>query len=371
MKKIIYLLLPSLFVAQMATAQITKRVLVEKFTSSACGNCPDGTAKLIGITDANPNVIWVSHHAGWFTDPMLFAEIDTIADAFTNGAPKACIDRVKFSTDAVVATDRANWSTHVGTQQAQTAAVEVIANGAYNPTTKMAYLSVSAVFDSPLTAEGDFRFNVFVVEDSLVGPTGSYNQSNYFNNTAGHYYQGAGQPILNYAHRHVTRAVLSSAWGTSNIIPVSPVVGETYAAEYSFEVPADYVEKNVRFVVFITDFSNSTTKRTVLNANQSSLLSLPQITATTQIPTTVQTLRLAPNPVQQTTVLTLESTETQTVQLSILDVTGRNIGGTSTWELQAGENQKSINVAHLPKGIYFLQLFNQKTNTTTRIIKVD
>jgi len=34
---------------QVTQGQVTKQVLVEKFTSAGCGNCPDGTAKLINI----------------------------------------------------------------------------------------------------------------------------------------------------------------------------------------------------------------------------------------------------------------------------------------------------------------------------------
>ena len=120
----LFILLFSLFAAT-TQAQVTKRVLVEKFTSAGCGNCPDGTARLINIADGNPDIIWVSHHAGFITDPMLFPEIDSIADDLTVGAPKAAFDRVKFANESTVAANRPNWQSHANTQLAVAADVAV------------------------------------------------------------------------------------------------------------------------------------------------------------------------------------------------------------------------------------------------------
>ncbi len=350
-------------------AQVTKRVLVEKFTAASCGNCPDGTARLLNIAEGDPNVIWVSHHAGWLTDPMLFPEIDTIADAFTDAAPKAAFDRVRFSGESAVAANRPNWQNHVNTQLALAADVDIMASGLYNSTTKMANLTVDATFINSVTANGEYRFNVFVVEDSLIGSTNAYNQSNYFNNTMGHYYQGAGNPIQNYPHRYVTRAVPSTAWGNGGVIPNTPMMNTTYSMDYAFQVPNDYNEATLRFVVFITDYSSDVNNREVLNAFELKLSELQVVTATNNLSTVFNQIQVAPNPVENTTVLTIDSDEAQDLILTVFDAMGRKVLADEQWTIQSGQHQKALNLEALNTGLYFLQISNGTMINTQRILK--
>ena len=354
---------------QIAEAQVTKRVLVEKFTSASCGNCPDGTARLIDIAEGNPNIIWVSHHAGFITDPMLFPEIDSIANAFTNGAPKANIDRIKYSNESVVATNRNNWDTNINSQLAQIADVDVSANGTFNSDNRNVSLTVDATFPMAVTANGEYRINVFIVEDNLVGTTSSYNQSNYFNNTAGHYYQGAGNPIQSYAHRYVTRSVPSTAWGNGGIIPNSPTAGTTYSGTYNFNIPTDYNKSNLHFVVFITDYSSDVAQRTVLNAFDIKADDLSIVTSTDNLNTVFNEISIAPNPVENQARLTIESEKSSDLTLTLYDALGRQVKSNIVWSIEAGNNQTSINLEDLSKGLYYLQIIDGESINTQRIVK--
>ncbi len=367
MKKI--LLLSTMFILIASTFSMAqKRVLVEKFTSAKCGNCPDGTAKLTTITGNEPNVIWVTHHAGFIVDALLFPEIDTIASTFTFGAPTATIDRIKFSGQQDVAVGTSLWQSNISSQLTQTADVDVTVDGNFDATSRVANIDVNAIFSSASTAQGEYRINVFVVEDSVVGSGSGYNQANYFNSTAGHPFQGLGNPIVNYPHRHVVRDVISTAWGMGGIIPNTTMANTTYTANFSYQIPMDYDLSKVRFVAFVTDFSQGVDQRNVLNANQEDLSNFGMIISNTakQIPF-VQALSIQPNPATTFVNLKVESSENQQVEILISNVSGQTILTKENVNLQTGTNIYPLPVDQLANGLYFITMKKGKYLTTQKL----
>ena len=369
MKYISILILSFFFINQVAKGQATKRVLVEKFTSAGCGVCTDGAARLINITENNPNVIWVSHHAGFIIDPMFFLEIDTIANIFTDGAPKASIDRIKFPSEAYVATPRQKWEDYINNQLAQTANVDVAASGSFDTVTRDMTLTVDATFQNAITATGEYRINVFVVEDSLISSSDLYKQSNYSDETNGHYYEGAGNPIFNYAHRYVTRSIPSTAWGNGGLIPNSPIVDSTYSITYHFNIPTNHNEKLLHFVVFITDYNADIAQRKVLNTFELVPKNVSLIGSSQALNPIFNKVRIAPNPVSSQTKLTIESEKQNDLTLTLYDAIGREIKPNMNWSVSSGLNEIDIDLNHLPQGVYFLQITDGKAINTQRIIK--
>ena len=360
MKKIILLTLTALIaLAYTSNAQIQKRVLVEKFTSAGCGNCPNGTAKLTTITNADSNIIWVSHHAGWINDAMGVPQLDSIAGAFTSGAPTATFDRVKFAGNSNVAVNVNNFQSSATTQSNTVATVSVELDGNYDPASRVVNIEVRANFATTNSANGVYHVNVFVVEDKVTGTGSGYNQSNYFNNTAGHAFQGLGNPIVGYEHRNVARAVISTAWGTSGIIPNAPMLNTDYIANYSYQIPVGFDENNVRFVAFITDFdANDVSKREVLNANEKDLMMLGMATKTNTVDF-VNEITLFPNPANTFTTLQIETENVQQIQLAVMDLTGRVLWNNNQ-ELVSGQQNINIPTTALVNGIYLLSI--QKGN---------
>ena len=289
---------------------------------------------------------------------MGFGEIDTIASAFTPGAPMAAVDRVKFSGQSTVAVGVNQFQSRITAQLAQTADVSVDVTGNYDPTTRFANVEVRVNFPIGVSAQNEYRINVVVVEDSLIGSGNGYNQSNYFNNTSGHYYQGAGNPIMNYPHRHVSRAVISTAWGNSGIIPNTPMAGTDYVANYSYQVPMGYDETQVRFVAFVTDFNTSdVNQRTVLNANQENLMNFAMTTNVEEI-TFINQFSILPNPVQNQVTIALESTKNQSIDIEISNLTGQVIRRENNFELTEGEHFLHLPTADLANGLYFVTIRN-------------
>jgi hypothetical protein len=369
MKKLI---LPIVFVFalfQITEAQVPKKVLVEKFTSAGCGNCPDGTARLINITANNPDIIWVSLHAGWINDAFGDATQDSIAAAFTDSAPKANMNRVKFNNEITVATVRNNWNTHITNELAMTSNVDVQVSGNYNPTTRLVEIQVTSTFQNAITANGTYRVNLYVVEDSVVGSGSGYDQSNYFNNTMGHYYQGAGHPILNYPHRNVVRAVPSSAWGTQFVIPPTPSQGGSYTANYVYTLPADFDPTKVRFVGFVTDHSDLLPEnRPVLNVNETHLNDFNIITNTQDLNAFVQKFSIQPNPAIDFVNLNIQSMEDQNISLSVTNTMGQEVFSNQNQNLISGDNIVPLDIQNLNTGIYFITIRNGNQMATQKLV---
>ncbi len=260
-----------------------KKVLVEKYTSSFCGNCPRATLDMLALEASNPNLIWVAHHCPWVVrDSMHTTDIDPFYNNYTNSAPKATIDRIKWNNQSSVATGTGSWTQHVGTQTAATADVSVGVSGTYNTTTREISVDVTANFYNSV-GMGDRRINLFLVETDVSVPnTTGYNQANYDNNNMSSPLYMQGNPILNYVHKNVTRAVLSDTWGTTNVIPAMPAINTDYTYTYTYSIPSNYNIANTYLVAFVQAYdANDINNHEVLNAERLDISALSQIVPVT------------------------------------------------------------------------------------------
>lgn len=365
MKYSIFILL-QIFVFQQAFSQITKNVLVEKYTSVYCGSCPNGAVLMSNITANNSNVIWVSHHAGFTKDGMSIERLDTLADAFTIGTPTATVDRTSISNSGNVALFMGSVASRIDTQLNKIAEVDVQVNGVYNPVSQVVLVTIDATFGNSVTANGDFRMNLFVVEDSVVGTGGTFDQVNYFNNTSGHYYENAGDPIIGYPHRHVVRKVPSTTWGTTSIIPNSPVVNNIYSVSYLVYIPSDYDVSKLSFVAFVTDYDEQNIyERKVLNANQSFLQDF--VVNTIETPIVIEEFSLQPNPAMTFTNLVVNSREKKVLNLSVMNTLGQTVYSKEI-NIQIGENMIPIDTQLFSSGMYVVSILYDNTIVSKQLI---
>lgn len=260
-----------------------KKVLVEKFTSSYCGNCPRATLDLLGLEQMNPNLIWVAHHSPWVVrDSMHTTDIDPFYNNYTNSAPKATIDRIKYNNQSAVATGTGSWTMHITNQTASTADVSVGVSGTFNTTTREITVDVTSNFYNAVGA-ADRRVNLFLVETDISVPnTQGYNQANYDNNNPASPLYNLGNPITNYVHKNVTRAVISDTWGTATTIPATPAMNTDYTETYTYTIPANYDLNNCYLVAFVNRYdANDINNHEVLNAERLDISSLSQIVPVT------------------------------------------------------------------------------------------
>lgn len=235
-------------------------VLIEQHTGAWCQFCPDGTVRLNAILAANSDVTSIGIHD---SDAMSFADGNTVA-TFADGYPSGTIDRVLFPTESSVGVSRGQWNTYAQLRKTVAPKVFIEADNIYDPTTRLLTVNVSAQFLSSLV--GDYRLNVFIAEDSVKGTGNGYNQQNAYNNAAGHPYQGAGNPILGYPHRNVARHFMGGAWGLDNIIPDTTVALTPYTHTFTYTLPAGWNADLIDLVVVVQEYSNSISKREILNS---------------------------------------------------------------------------------------------------------
>lgn len=354
--RIFILLLFSVFCVN-SYGQITKKVLVEKFTSSNCGNCPDGTVRLKNITNDLDNIIWVSHHSGWIQDPLGFTEIHTIAEGLTEGAPRASIDRILWEGEPAIAVARSDWRPNIETVLAETADVEIELTGTYDATTRQVSVDINANFANVPTA-GDFRMNVFVVQDSLYGPS----QSNYFGGTEGHELYGTSNPIENYPHRHVTRAVLSAAWGDSDVIPNEPVTETDYNRLYTYTLPEDVVMEQTRIVAFVSYYGENAAEKQVLNANEQSINTMTGTTPVTIITKESLNVEVFPTLTNDYCYIATHSERESELTAQIYAVSGQLVKEWSSIKIQSGNTQHRLDVSNLPQGSYWIRFQDVESN---------
>jgi hypothetical protein len=344
-------------VATFADAQVQKRILLEEFSTAPCGFCPDGDIVASQLVKKYPQIIWMTHHAGFGTDSMTVIESKTIANAFTNFAPGAAIDRgdypipVYTNNPPYIAVSRQKWDSVCTAHLNDTAFVALQLSNTFNPAARTFTCTVTGRFsDTPLP--GDLRLNLFLVEDSIVGSGKGFDQTNYFNSTPGHPCYQKGDPIVGYVHHRVLRAVPSGTWGLSGIVPSAPTRGTSFTYSFSnIAIPAHWKAADLDVIAFVSYYNSEAKLRKVLNSESKLFLDGVQ-SSDSEIPSASTGLTLYPNPVQDRLTVRAEGWGT----LFVCDRIGRVVLRTT---LERGGN--TISVAQLPEGMYFYQYLSGRT----------
>ncbi|MEM7106008.1 MAG: Omp28-related outer membrane protein [Bacteroidota bacterium] len=356
------------FVASSNTyGQTQKKVVFEFFTSASCGNCPTGIGEIQRLLNeyGEDRIIWISHHAGWLWDPMLFDEINTIANDFASGAPTGMIDRTNNLGSTWLATTPTTWENQIINALAESATVWITFSGNYDDASRTIDFSVAARFESNVDP-GDFRLNVMILENNVNEGTSQYNQANYFNNSSGHPFEGAGNPIIGYQHKNVTRAVLDDAWGTENVIPDNPALNTDYSSNYSYTLPENFDETEISIVAFVSYYDNDADNREILNGDVIHIDDLTTATSTNSI-SYVESFGISPNPATGSTLVTINSTIANSVTMQLMHVNGQRVK-TFNSELQTGVNNIPLSLEGLPAGTYLLVISDGIEQVTRKLI---
>jgi len=315
----------------------TKKVLFEEFTGTGCGTCPGGHQIMDDLLTAYPNLIGIGLHTYNASDAMFFPEIDPLYTSYAAGAPMATADRV-YSGTGFVADVSTNWESNVQTRLAESPKVSVSLDVAWNSSTRLISTEISTeIFENLPT--GDYRFNFYVVEDSVTGVGVGYDQTNFYNTSVGSPFFGLGNPIPEYVHMHVARAILPSTWGQSGIISSTPLVGEIFTTTIDYTLPISYDEEQVRLVAFVSKYTTDHLGDEVYNAEEATLidasLGIKNIASESDF-------EVYPNPVQD---LIIVESEYKIEEIQIVDMLGKTL---------LVENTAKIDVSHLPNGSYIL-----------------
>ncbi|MBC8146839.1 MAG: Omp28-related outer membrane protein [Bacteroidetes bacterium] len=341
-----------------------KKVIIEEFTGAWCGYCPEG-AYIVDqlLTKHGDTLIAVGNHNG---DDMVIAGGTAIQQAFSvTGYPNAMIDRKLFSGQAKETHSRGEWADNVKSQIGSYSPVAVSVEYSYNYATRQITATITADFVEPAT--GDMRFICEITEDSITGTGSGYNQVNYYNTTAGHPYNGAGNPIIGFVHRHVLIGLPSGAMGNAGVIPSTVAANSQYNENFTFTLPNGSDVTRVSIIGFVAYNSNIIGKREVLNSNE---IHLSELTGIIEKDAANQLLSIYPNPTNDVAFIDFNLFDRSNVNVNIYNILGALVYSKDLGSFSKGKNLTAVDVNGLDNGLYIIQL-KIGENTLTKKLTIN
>jgi len=338
-----------------------KKVLIEEFSTAPCGYCPEGHIFLRDIIKDYPNVIGIIHHSGYKSDSMTIPESVTIAEEFAMGAPTACIDRILWPDKIKVAIGRNEWEDKAVEMLSKKAPVEIDLGYSWNEAYRISdiYLDLNFI-DYP--KPGDMRINIFIMEDSVIGLGTGYDQTNYFDDDYGHEFYGLGNPIVGYVHQHVIRAVPTSTWGESGIIPSNVGPGQKFSRKYVYTVPPMYKAEDMSIIAFVSYFpQNQGESWEILNAEVKHNL----LTGIKEFNSSVSWIKtIYPNPFSEYAIIEFENPGNKAFEINLYDLTGKLL-----LKQKIYSDKYKLYRKNLSPGIYLIELSEEQTYRAKVIIQ--
>lgn len=360
MKKIFYSFAFFALLPNLGFSQTVKKVILEDFTGTWCGWCPEGTVIVEQLLAANPtNFIPVASHNGDALEIADGAAIDVGLNV--TSYPNGAVDRFQFTGQTKIPMSRSAWSGSFNTRKALPAIVSVgFESPTVNGTTFTAKVNVK--FTSAPVAGVPLKMNVYLTEDSIPA-TGANLQDNYSSAV-----QGGASPLTNWFHNATLRKALGGAWGFTTTIPATPVVGTKYTESISFTLPAGWVKKNINVIAFVAyDGAATANKKEILNAEQYPL-KYWYPTALKDIENSLQA-NVSPNPIRNNGFVKISYVlkEDAKVNMEIINAFGQvvfkpynsfEVSGAHTIQWNPQESSSAV-----APGIYFIRLSTDQGET--------
>lgn len=341
------------------TGASTIKVVLEEFTGSWCGWCPDGAVIMEDLIAAHPGeVIGIAVHDG---DAMEYSE--GIRSEFGVSAyPNGMVDRKVFPGESDEPHSRSQWTTNVNSQLTRYTPVEVSVDHTYDAATRTITATVTADFVD--YAAGDMRFVMMITEDNVTGTGTGYDQANYLNSTAGHPFEGAGDPIVGYNHRHVLRANEPGVFGNAGVIPSPAAPGSTYSETFTYVIPTDYDETEISVIGFVSYSSQGVIgEREILNADEKKLSQ-----ASLDEQNLIGSLSIAPNPVEDEFTIELDLREAMDANIVIYNTAGQQVSQVTSGTYSAGSQVIQASVGDLTTGVYYVTIITENHSLTEKLV---
>lgn len=237
------------FDASVVSGYFKKRVLIEDYTGTWCGNCTRVSYAIDQVNTFTEKAVVVAIHNG--NDPYHFDGIAPLKNLILPNSPLAL---------PVSRLNRMNVWTFPETSNIQDA-IDLTGNNsgmgiAMNSTVADGNiaLDVNLKFALPYS---DLKLVVYLLEDGLI-----YFQRNYTT-----YYNNVN-PIPNYNHNHVLRASITNILGDP--ILVNPTPGTILTKNFSIPIPSNIANPaNISFVAFLVGEDNKAINARASHANES------------------------------------------------------------------------------------------------------
>lgn len=335
---------------------VEHRVLMEHFTTANCPNCPSATSQLTSWLSSRPDVIWLSHHDGYYTDGLTIPASTTLTTFFNDGgntyAPGIMLDRRWLAPDGDPGPVFSPYSGNPGLIdqiRSDPAFVSVnFKNPSFNSNTRELLLTVSGTFVNTVDAN-NLRLSLYAREENLKTTPG----------------QAGSSSGVNYIHNHVMRAAISGVWGETNVI-TSGAEGTTYSKTFTYTIPTTFNLENLSFIAFVSEYNSNVNQRSILNAKAvtlNALISGAYLDDETGIDDNTAALsaivNIFPNPTENQLYIQTDAT---IQQIDIFNINGQQINTTPL-------HDAILSVGHLADGLYLLRITTENGVVMKKFIK--
>jgi hypothetical protein len=220
-----------------------KRVLIEDYTGTWCGNCTRVLNAIELVKAQTENTVLVGIHrsssnpADANYDPYNF-DMSPFESTLINmtGYPKALLNRLTRWAPL----EQNNIPQVINLTQGENPKLGFAMNAQVSGST--INLDVNVKFSKDFS---NLKLVVYILENGLI-----YDQENYNVNL-----YGGVNPIPNFQHDHVLRACITNLFGDE--INGNTTTGQMFTRSFSIPVPANIANSNnIEFVAFVTDENN-------------------------------------------------------------------------------------------------------------------
>lgn len=234
--------------AQTTETNVHKRkVLLEVFSTERCTNCPAGHQTIANVIGDTPDIIEITHHAGFFTDYFTIPEsveyewFYKSPDYNTTFAPGFMTDRTAwthlddyyyYGTPVAMSFSSKSLKAACAEAVKEPAYADIRITPQYDPASRVLDIEIEAETLVTDEAYSHPTLNVFLVEDDVL----ALHQEGVF----GKYY-----------HRHLVRQCLTTTWGEGF------EAGGTIARNYSVTLPEMWNAEKVSIVAFVANYNAS------------------------------------------------------------------------------------------------------------------
>jgi thiol-disulfide isomerase/thioredoxin len=342
-----------------------KNVVLFDITGAWCPYCPDGVATIHDIQTAHPDVIAVAVHVG---DVMAITEGEDLVNPYVSGYPSGMVDVYKPGEEAVATSSRGAWQGRVENRMQTIVPVKItIPSSGWNAATRTIDVTVNAEFFAPMS--GDLRLNAYIIEDEVTGGS-QYDQANYYNNSPGHMFFGAGNPIVGFEHDHTLRAMLGGTWGQSGAVPGTVAAGAQHSYTFSYVLPAGHDETKIKLIGLIQRYDADENNREIYNATEKELKLWSTGIGSDEF---AGDLEIYPNPASDFVNIVLNLEESRDLNIRVTDMFGRELTQIASETLPAGEhafqwNGTTASGSFVANGFYFIEVRSDEGVSTRKVL---
>lgn len=321
-----------------------KNVVLEVYKHQACGPCYDAASYCDTLVAKNPRYSVASIYTPK-NDVLYNADGAVFNDIFNFAHPMPVFDRFRFPYKSGLGSSFYTLNNeyllrNYGDREQFYEPVQVYFHSVnWNEDTRELRVKAGAIFFDDLN--GDYRFNIYLTEDSIKA------------------FQASAPDPNNYYHKHVLRAMLGGPYGKQGSLPTAIKKGDTKHYEFVYTIPKDYNINKMHIVALVQNFTNDNLNKRILNSEHKTFKQA--VSVQDVVGATSGKLNVYPNPASNVVHVSLGST--QNYKLRIVDMNGR-----THIALNCNGNTE-INIQSLPAGNYILLADDGAVVHTQTIVK--